>query len=141
MAQPREPAGRPAGGRFAPTRHAEADVPLIGETDEDKAIARLPETLRSLSACLDDAADLVSFGKDRFDQDWTLRRAAKNIVAELAEAVSRLPRSFQQSRPQVPWRAIAGTRNRVVHDYENVDFEVIWSTLVIDLPELRRHLS
>ena len=70
-----------------------------------------------------------------------LRRAAKNIIAELAEAVGRLPRSFQQSRPQVPWRAIASTRNRVVHDYENVDFELIWETFVVDFPELRRRLK
>ncbi len=119
-------------------RHSGADVTLTG--DEDKAVARLQETLRAIGACLDDAAELVSFGKDRFDEDWTLKRAAKNIVAELAEAVSRLPQSFKQSRPQVPWRAIASTRNRVVHDYENVDFEVIWDTFVIDLPELRRHL-
>jgi uncharacterized protein with HEPN domain len=119
-------------------RHLEPEVALTG--DEDKAVARLQETLRAIEACLDDAADLVSFGKARFDEDWTLKRAAKNIVAELAEAVGRLPQSFKQSRPQVPWRAIISTRNRVVHDYENVDFEVIWATFVIDLPELRRYL-
>lgn len=138
MGQPREPAGRSTGGRFAPVKHQEEELALA--VNEDKAVARLQETLLVIEACLDDAADLVSFGRDRFNEDWTLKRAAKNIVAELAEAVGRLPQSFKQSRPQVPWRAIAGTRNRVVHNYKNVDFEVLWATFVVDLPELRKHL-
>lgn len=107
---------------------------------DDPARERLALTLAEIERCLDDAAAIVSFGKERFDQDWIVRRAAKNVVAELAESVSRLPQSFTDRHPQVPWRAIAGMHNRVVHRYHETDFDVVWYVLASDLPGLRRIL-
>ena len=50
--------------------------------------------------------------------------------------VYRLGDDLRATEPEVPWRAIAGIRNVLVHDYCDVDLEVVWSVVDRDLPEL-----
>jgi uncharacterized protein with HEPN domain len=110
-------------------------------TPEAKREDRLTETLAEIGAGLHDGMELVGLGKQRFDDDWLMRRAAKNIVTELAEAIGRLPDRFKQKHPEVPWRAISGMRNRVVHTYENADPAIIWNVLAVEFPALARQLG
>lgn len=102
---------------------------------------RLAETLTQIRVCLDDADQLVLLGKQRFDDDWVVRRAAKNLVTEFAETANRLPEAFKAERPDIPWRAISGMRNRIVHVYENSDPETIWAVLQVELPKIRTSLD
>ena len=43
--------------------------------------------------------------------------------------------------PQIPWRSIKGMRNRIVHDYENVDLAVLWGTITKSLPTLIENID
>lgn len=43
--------------------------------------------------------------------------------------------------PSIPWRSIKEMRNRIVHDYENVDLSVLWATIKESLPELKNELK
>lgn len=139
--------GRPEGGRFAPQRHSEADsVELEGDdaisgSAERKRHARLPTTLSEVARCLDDGQEIVGLGKRRFDDDWVVQRAAKNIVTEFAETVNRLPIQFRENHPGVPWRTILGMRNRVVHVYERTDPEIVWAALAVEFPTVRTELE
>ncbi len=135
----REPRGTPTGGRFTPAPRDDPDVDL--SDPEDRRSKRLGETLEEVRLCLDDAERLVSLGKQDFDDGWMARRAAKNIVTEFAETTNRLPESFKRAHPDVPWRKIAGMRNRIVHVYENSDPEIVWNVLATDLPRIRSLLA
>ena len=42
---------------------------------------------------------------------------------------------------EIPWKSIKGMRNRIVHDYDNVDLSVLWSTIKISLPELKEKMK
>jgi uncharacterized protein with HEPN domain len=64
------------------------------------------------------------FSKDTKTQDAVLRRF---LVA--GEAAARLTPETCAEFPDVPFRKITGMRNRVVHDYGNVDFEIVWETI------------
>jgi uncharacterized protein with HEPN domain len=55
------------------------------------------------------------------------------IVGEAARAVSDATR---QRYPTVAWRQIVGTRDRLIHGYEAVDLDILWSIVTIDLPAL-----
>jgi len=103
--------------------------------------SRLAATLTQIRVCLDDAAQLVLLGKQRFDHDWVVRRAAKNLVTEFAETANRLPEAFKEEHSDIPWRAISGMRNRIVHVYENSDPDTVWAVLQDEMPKIRTSLD
>ncbi len=57
-------------------------------------------------------------------------------LIQISENAKRLSEEYKGSRVDIPWIAIYGLRNRIVHDYGNVDLEVVFSTLKEDIPEL-----
>ncbi len=76
--------------------------------------------------------DLAEFEERQQVQDAVLRR-----IEIIGEAVKNLPDDLRLANPQVPWRQIAGTRDKVIHDYLGVDVELIWNVANTLLPELR----
>ena len=101
--------------------------------------------LDDIVAAIDDAALIVDRGRAAFDADPLVVRAAKNIVTEIGEATKGLSTGATGAIPEVPWRAIAGMRDRTIHRYPEVDLDVLWDTMEHDLPyladEIRRHLD
>jgi uncharacterized protein with HEPN domain len=49
--------------------------------------------------------------------------------------VKQLPPEFKERHPHIPWRQIAGLRNRIVHDYAGVDLEIVWHISQKALPD------
>jgi uncharacterized protein with HEPN domain len=94
------------------------------------------EALGDILIAAEDAAAIVDRGRASFDEDRLLQRAAKNVVAEIGEAAKALPEEVTDRIPGVPWRAIKGMRAKVVHDYPEVDLDVLWSTLSAAVPDL-----
>lgn len=64
-------------------------------------------------------------------QDAILRR-----IIVIGEATKRLSPEFRQSHPQVPWKDIAGMRDIVVHNYDQINIQVVWDVVQNDLPDL-----
>jgi len=75
--------------------------------------------------------DEDSFADDDKVQDAVLRR-----IQIIGEAVKNLPEDLRAAHPQVPWRRIAGTRDKVVHDYFGIDIELVWIVVESQLPGL-----
>lgn len=101
--------------------------------------------LADIVAATGDAALIVQRGRAAFDADPLVVRAAKNIVTEVGEATKALSMDTTDAVADVPWRAIAGMRDRTVHRYPEVDLDVLWDTMEHDLPHLeeqiRHHLD
>ena len=85
----------------------------------------------------------ISAGEDRaaYDKDETLRLALTHIIQTIGEAAQRVSPEFRRIYPQVPWQEIIGMRHRIVHDYLNIDEDVIWEVLRQDLPSLAKTLQ
>ena len=75
------------------------------------------------------------------DTDRTLGLTTLRCLEIVGEAASHIPESMRQEHPQIPWPQIIGTRNRLVHGYDLVDYDIIWSTVVEDLPPLIAELE
>ena len=57
-------------------------------------------------------------------------------MIQLSENAKKLSDEYKNSRDHIPWNALYGLRNRIVHDYGNVDLNVVYETLKNDIPEL-----
>lgn len=62
-------------------------------------------------------------------------------IIQIAENNSKLSEPFKASHPDVPWLAIKGMRNRIVHDYGYVDLTIVYDTVMNGIPEMYRKLS
>ena len=58
-------------------------------------------------------------------------------ILQIGEYVSRLSDEFKESHDNIPWRKIKGMRNFAAHQYEHIEFEVLWHTITEELPELK----
>jgi uncharacterized protein with HEPN domain len=93
----------------------------------------------------DHARELVSLlaGKSRTDLggDRVLSLAAVRLLEILGEAARRVPPEVQQSHPDIPWSQIIRMRNRLIHGYDRVDLDIVWSVVAADLPPLLARLE
>ena len=77
---------------------------------------------------------------DAFAADETLRRAFVRSLEIIGEAAKKIPEDFRAAHPAVEWRAMAGMRDRPIHDYLGIDLELVWDVVQNRIPELRSHL-
>jgi uncharacterized protein with HEPN domain len=54
----------------------------------------------------------------------------------VGEAASRISTQTQGRSPDIPWSAVVGMRNRLIHAYAEIDLDVVWSAITADLPRL-----
>jgi uncharacterized protein with HEPN domain len=69
-----------------------------------------------------------------FDRDENLRLALAHLIQIIGEAARRVSPGFRQAHPALPWSAIIGMRHKVVHDYLDVDEDIVWDVVTADLP-------
>jgi uncharacterized protein with HEPN domain len=62
--------------------------------------------------------------------------AVTRALEILGEATKRIPQTFRDQYPEVPWRSMTGLRDKLIHDYATIDSEVLWKTVTEDLPPL-----
>ena len=72
--------------------------------------------------------------------DKTVDSVVRNLEI-IGEAASRLTENFRTQHPEIEWRKIIGLRNRIVHDYFNIDVEIVWEIIQKDLPIFKSKLS
>jgi uncharacterized protein with HEPN domain len=78
---------------------------------------------------------------DEFSRNETLIRAFSRSLEIIGEASKKIPKSFKDNYPKVPWRQITGMRDKLIHDYFGIDIEIVWDVLKNKLPELNDHLN
>ncbi|NEP88196.1 MAG: DUF86 domain-containing protein [Okeania sp. SIO2C2] len=74
--------------------------------------------------------------KENFITDAKTQSSVLYQIIILGEAVNRLSSTFIDSHPQIPVRQIKGMRNRVTHEYKEVDCDIIWDAIHKDVPRL-----
>jgi uncharacterized protein with HEPN domain len=79
----------------------------------------------------------AGMGAERFMADETLRRAFVRSLEIMGEATKKVPDEFRARYPLVEWRAMAGMRDRLIHDYFGVDYELVWDVVQNHIPALR----
>jgi len=89
----------------------------------------------------------MAHGRSRadLDRDRQLNLSLVRLMEVVGEAAARVSPEGRQRYPAVPWPEIAGLRNRLIHAYDKVDFNILWDIVQDDLPpliaELRKALE
>lgn len=68
--------------------------------------------------------------------DKTIDAVIRNFEI-IGEAANRIDADFRESNPEIEWNRIRGFRNRIVHDYFGIDYEIVWTIITSYLDELK----
>ena len=89
---------------------------------------------------LDHSREAVAMaqGKTRqdLDRDRKLNLSLVRLLEIVGEAANRIPKQERDRYPDIPWSEIVGLRNRLIHGYDEVDFDILWQIVTQDLPPL-----
>jgi uncharacterized protein with HEPN domain len=75
------------------------------------------------------------------DTDRQLNLSLLRLLEIVGEAAARVSEPTRKGHPEIAWQEIAGLRNRLVHGYDEVDFDILWDIIQLDLPPLIAALS
>ncbi|GET41725.1 HepT-like ribonuclease domain-containing protein [Microseira wollei] len=99
-----------------------------------------PSAREYLQHILDETAYIIAnysgLDKATFVEDETLKRAYVRSIEVIGEAVKQLQNPLRQKYSAIDWRAIAGMRDRLIHNYFGVDYDIVWDVVTNKVPEL-----
>jgi uncharacterized protein with HEPN domain len=79
--------------------------------------------------------------KNEFLNDEVLKRAFVRSLEIIGEATKKLPNDVKEKHGNIDWRAIAGTRDKLIHDYFGIDYDIVWDIVTNEIPELRTQIK
>lgn len=79
--------------------------------------------------------------REDFGHDRVKQLAVTRLVEIIGEAANRVTESTRQKYSSIPWPQIVGMRNRLVHGYDVIDYDLLWDTITNDLPPLIKSLK
>ena len=93
--------------------------------------------LRHMVEAAQSAIDFMS-GRDRadLDQDRMLLFAVTRAIEIVGEAASKMSDETRSAQDGIPWKAIVGMRNRLVDAYFDINVDVVWQTVTVEIPQL-----
>lgn len=92
------------------------------------AISRIEEYTKAVS--------YDNFIKNNLIQDGVIRQ-----LEIIGEATKRLSTELKNKYPQIPWKDVAGMRDKLIHNYFGVDIDAVWDTVKKDIPTLKEEIK
>lgn len=81
------------------------------------------------------------YSYSEFKKDFKTMDAVVRNLEIIGEAVKVLPLAFRKTHKNIPWKQIAGMRDKVAHEYFGVDYKILWTTVQKDIPFLKKEIS
>lgn len=76
-----------------------------------------------------------------FLKNETIQRAFVRSLEIIGEAAKQVPEDFRNQHLNVQWKSMAGMRDRLIHAYFGVDYEIVWDVVQTRIPELRQQIA
>jgi uncharacterized protein with HEPN domain len=105
---------------------------------DNKVNAWLEDILRSIDEIFEFIAEKQDFSE--FKEDLKTKKAVERNIEIIGEAINRIT-NYKNTEIEIQnARQIVGTRNRIVHEYDNISDEIIWTIIVRELPKLKKEI-
>lgn len=102
---------------------------------DEKNLQKMLELVRKVERYCD------GMGYEDFADDEMLVEACVFNLAQLGEASHKVSDEYVQLHPELVWNELYGLRNRLVHDYQGVNLNLVWEIITEDLPKLEAQLE
>lgn len=79
--------------------------------------------------------------REDFLRDETLKRSFVRSIEIIGGVAKKVPDDFRLQYPDINWRAMAGMRDKLIHDYFGIDYEIVWDVVINNIPELHQKIS
>jgi uncharacterized protein with HEPN domain len=93
----------------------------------------------------DECLYLLSVSKnllfEDFIEDETLKRAVVRSLEIIGEATKKISADFKVKWNSIPWKNMAGMRDRLIHDYIGVNYAIVWDVMLNKIPEMQKQIS
>ncbi|MBI5873166.1 MAG: DUF86 domain-containing protein [Candidatus Omnitrophica bacterium] len=91
-------------------------------------------------ACARIKGYIASLSYNKFLRDTKTQDAVVRNLEIIGEAVKNIPSGVRLKYPQIPWKKIAGLRDRLIHHYFGVNLDIVWTIVSDELPLLEKHI-
>jgi uncharacterized protein with HEPN domain len=81
------------------------------------------------------------YGLAKFEKDEKTMDAIVRNLEIIGEAAKAMPAEFRKVHKTIPWKEIAGMRNKIAHEYFGIDDKILWTTVQNDIPALKKEIS
>ena len=78
---------------------------------------------------------------NQFESDFRINFAVVRALEIIGEATKRLPMDLRRQYPRIPWKGMAGMRDRIIHGYDNVDLQIVWDVVKQDIPPVKPQIQ
>ncbi len=94
---------------------------------------------------LDAIEQIEDYTREMTENEFLSRPMVRDAVVRqieiIGEAARNVSQEFQEAHPNLPWAEMIGIRNKIVHEYFNVNFAIVWDTVQADLPTLKKAIK
>jgi len=94
-----------------------------------------------LESALEVETFIAGMSYDKFLRDRKTINAVIRSLEVMGEAAKHVPEEIRVNYPEIPWKRMAGMRDKLIHEYAGVDLETVWDVATEELPALKPMLE
>lgn len=102
-------------------------------------LEHIAQAIQRAASYIEDFANAEALQQDTRTQDAVIRNI--EIIGEAANHIQTMSPGFVANHPEVPWLEMRGMRNKMIHEYFDVDWDMVWDTVTDDLPKLKQQVD